>query len=156
MGLPSPFVLPRSEFNAFLFASIGEDGNGTPLSVVSALAQLDIDPWKEAARLSDLPKATAAAALDGLIRRLPVGRWDPSDTRKIAARLIELLPRSDPVVRRGGVEPGGRAKARPSIVVWFIVLAFSGYAIFGMAVSWAPRWGDHAASPPVSYELGPQ
>jgi hypothetical protein len=158
--LPSPFALPYSRFNAFLFASIGEDGNGMPLSVVSALARLDIDPWQEAARLSDLPKTAAAAALDGLIRRLPAGRWDSSDTRKIAARLIELLPRSDLVVRHGGAEPRGRAKARSSIVLWLIVLALGGYAIFGMSVSWAPRWGDHGASTPISdgssWETGPQ
>jgi hypothetical protein len=71
MTLPSPFTLPRSQFNEFLFASIGKEGNGMPVSVVSALARLEIDPWQEAARLSDLPKELAAAALERLIRRLP-------------------------------------------------------------------------------------
>jgi hypothetical protein len=33
-----------SEFNPFLFAVIGEDGNETPLSVVSALARLVCGP----------------------------------------------------------------------------------------------------------------
>ena len=151
MALPSPFALPNSAFNAFLFASIGEDGNGMPLSVVSALARLDIDPWQEAARLSGLPRAAAAAAtLDGLIRRLPAGRWDQSDTRRITARLIDLLPGSDPVARRDEAKPGGRAKATPSIIVWLIVLALGGYVLFGMAASWAPRPVDHGASAPVS------
>jgi hypothetical protein len=153
--LPSPFVLPYSRFNAFLFASIGEDGNGMPLSVVSALARLDIDPWQEAARLSDLPRATAASALDGLIRRLPAGRWDQSDTRKIAARLIELLPGGDSVARGGAAESGRRAKATPSTVVWLIVLALGGYALFGMAASWAPRPVDHGASALISNGIRP-
>jgi hypothetical protein len=54
--LPSPFSLPYSKFNEFPFASIGKEGNGMSLSVVSALARFEMDPWQEAARLSDLPK----------------------------------------------------------------------------------------------------
>ena len=72
-----------------------------PLSVVSALARLEVDPWQEAARLADLPKELAAAALDGLIRRLPAGGWDQAETRKIADRLIELLPRRTAAARSG-------------------------------------------------------
>jgi hypothetical protein len=38
----------RSEFDAFLFASIGEEKNGTPLSVLSALARLEaLEPFVE-------------------------------------------------------------------------------------------------------------
>jgi hypothetical protein len=39
---------PGSEYDDFLFASMGEDRNGLPLSVLSALARLDVDPWEEA------------------------------------------------------------------------------------------------------------
>ena len=42
----------RSDFNAFLYASIGEDRADGELSVVSALARLDVDPWQEAEKLS--------------------------------------------------------------------------------------------------------
>jgi len=37
------------EFNPFLFAFIGTDRAGGQLSVVSALARLDLDAWAEAA-----------------------------------------------------------------------------------------------------------
>lgn len=132
--LPSPFSLPRSEFNEFLFARVGEEGNGMPLSVVSALARLDLDPWKEAARLSDLPKELAAAALDGLIGRLPAGSWERSDSQKIAARLIELLPRRGPVAQSGRTKPGGRENAsRANVMVWLIILALGAAALFHMA-----------------------
>lgn len=50
-----------SEFNDFLYAPIGGAGNEMPLSVLSALARLNLDPWKEAAELSDLPKHRHAA-----------------------------------------------------------------------------------------------
>ena len=38
------------EFDEFLGASIGEDRNGTGLSVLSAFARLNVDPWEEATR----------------------------------------------------------------------------------------------------------
>jgi hypothetical protein len=37
--------LPRSEFDEFLFASVGDDSNAMPLSVLSMLARLDIDAY---------------------------------------------------------------------------------------------------------------
>jgi hypothetical protein len=45
----------RSEFDDFLYAAIGADRNESPLSVLSALARLNLDPWQEAAELSELP-----------------------------------------------------------------------------------------------------
>jgi hypothetical protein len=50
-----------------------------PLSVLSALARLDVDPWEEAAKLSELPKDTAAQRLASFIVRLPGGRWTQAD-----------------------------------------------------------------------------
>ena len=82
----------RPEFNNFLYALIGADRNEMPLSVLSALARLDIDPWEEAAELAELPKDTATQRLAALIARLPDPRWVQADSRAIADRLIELLP----------------------------------------------------------------
>jgi hypothetical protein len=42
-----------SEFDRFLFALLGGEDE-VSLSVVSVLAQQDMDPWQEAARLSQL------------------------------------------------------------------------------------------------------
>jgi hypothetical protein len=70
-------VIP-SEFNDFLFASIGEQENETPLSVLSALARLDVEPWQEAARLAQLPKDQAIQDLSSMIGELPGGRWKAS------------------------------------------------------------------------------
>jgi hypothetical protein len=83
----------RPEFDDFLFAPVGVERNEMLLSVLSALARLGVDPWEEAAELSELPKDTAAQRLASLIARLPVGRWAQTDSRAIADRLIELLPR---------------------------------------------------------------
>jgi hypothetical protein len=82
----------RPEFDDFLYAPIGADDGEMPLSVLSALARLDLDPWQEAAELCELPTGTAAQRLAALIARLPGGRWTLADSRAMADRLIELLP----------------------------------------------------------------
>ena len=61
------------EFENFLFAPIGADRNGMLLSVLSALARLDIDPWQEAVQLAALPEETATRRLSSLIAALPDG-----------------------------------------------------------------------------------
>jgi hypothetical protein len=83
----------RSEFDDFLYAAVGVERNEMPLSVLSMLVRLNLDPWKEAADLSELPKDTATERLTMLIARLPGGRWAQADLRAIADRLIALLPR---------------------------------------------------------------
>jgi hypothetical protein len=85
--------IPGAEFNEFLFAPIGEDRNGMLVSVLSALARLDVDPWLEAAKLAQLPGETATQRLASLIDSLNDRDTSSLDPTKIAARLIALLPR---------------------------------------------------------------
>jgi hypothetical protein len=103
MTLPARFSLLHSDLNDFLFASVGNQRNGMPLNVVSALTRLDVDPWEEAARLATLPKALAAEALEPMIARLPIFRRQQSDNLVISWRLVELLPTGQQAVtpRRG-------------------------------------------------------
>ena len=89
------FLVLGSEFDDFLFAPIGEDRNDMPLSVLSALARLDIDPWHEAAELARLPRETATQRVASLIAALPDGSWVHLDPGTISARLVALLPRRD-------------------------------------------------------------
>jgi hypothetical protein len=42
------FSLEHSDLNGFLFSAIGREPSGVTLSVVSFLARLDVDPWREA------------------------------------------------------------------------------------------------------------
>ena len=81
-----------STFDTFLFAPIGEDRNGLRLSVVSALARLGLDPWREAATLAGLPADTAAQKLAVLFRALPDDSLIDRDRDSMATRLIALLP----------------------------------------------------------------
>jgi len=144
MALPARFSLLESEFNEFLFGTVGEERIGVPLSVLSAFARLGLDPWLEAARLSDLPRESAVAALSGTIARLPVGRWEASETRGIAARLIEALP------PRGSASPAGPAKAngtrRSRLPLWLIVIALGAGVFLGVAIGGELPWSGSTAS----------
>ena len=96
------------EFDTFLFASVGDELDGAPLSVLSALSRLDLDPRDEAGRLSHLTKEAAADQLATMISRLSDRRWTLSEAHRIAVRLIERLPmlgQMQPCLRAAGV-PG--------------------------------------------------
>jgi hypothetical protein len=65
------------------------------LSVLSALARMDVDPWEEAAHLATMPKALAERTLASAIDK--VFTLDPHspEAEAVAARLVQLLPRGD-------------------------------------------------------------
>lgn len=92
MTLRPQYALGHSPYNPFLFAAVGEERNGATLTVQSALTRLGLDPWREAARLSGLPRDTAAGALAVTIAMLPEGDWKASESDVIAARLVSWLP----------------------------------------------------------------
>jgi hypothetical protein len=81
------------EFHEFLYAPIGQDDDGMMLSVLSALARQDVDPWEEAARLARLPKETAVKQLIALLDTPRPRPLASPDAARIAVRLIALLPR---------------------------------------------------------------
>jgi len=92
MALPANFSLLHSELNAFLFAHLGEEENGLPLTVLSALTRLGADPWAEGARLSELPRDAAVRALVTMIAMFPSEKRDFSEVTALAEKLAALLP----------------------------------------------------------------
>ena len=100
MALSARFSLLHSDLNDFLFASVGDEQNGMPLSVISALTRLGLEPWEEAARLAALPKALAVEALAPMIARLSLAWQQRSENLAIAQRLVELLPMRGQVAGR--------------------------------------------------------
>ena len=90
----SPFFRDTA-FDPFLFSAIGEERNGMLLSMVSALARLDLDPWREAASLSRLPAKAATERLTALLTSMPSAQIEPPAPATIL-RLINLLPRATP------------------------------------------------------------
>jgi len=148
-----------SEFEDFLFAPIGEDRNGMPLSVLSALARLDVDPWQEDAKLAPLSGETATQRLVSLIAALPDGPSAHPDPRTIAARLIALLPG-----RAGSKIPsretllgiGAITNTQAVIYVTFIFMAFLLVAQNILVSRQPTAQVDNAHAPARSIVLPPQ
>lgn len=79
-------------FDGFLYAPVGEDRRGNIVTVLSALARLQLDPWDEAADLSNLSGDGARERLDGLLTRFADVPDLRLDHTQIAWRLAALLP----------------------------------------------------------------
>jgi len=92
---------PDKQFEPFLHAVIHEDGQGPALTVLSALARRDLDPWEEAASLAGLAPEAAIVKLIALLRAMPPGQRSPDAA--LPARLQALLPRARTV--RADVRP---------------------------------------------------
>jgi hypothetical protein len=134
------------EFGEFLYAPIGSERNGMTLSLLSALARLNIDPWEEASRLAQLPKSTATQRLASLIARLPQGAWAEADCCTIADRLIELLPRpsrSD----SSSTEDAQSRRINPSAAPIVIAVALGLAALFLVATREPSSRGDASDTP---------
>lgn len=115
-----------SEFDAFLFAPIGESGNGMPLTVLSALARQNVDPWQEAANLARLPREAATQRLTSWLAALSGGLSADRESGTIAARLIALLPHRvvvSPPLNLASIADGRIKVSRP-VTVFVIFMAF--------------------------------
>ncbi len=121
MTLRPEYSLGHSEYNAFLFAAVGEEKVGLPLTVLTALTRLGFDPWREAARLSDLPRETAARVFAVTIAMLPEGDWKASESEAIAVRLVNRLPgRSAAVIPSVVAGRGGSEKMKAGFATWLV------------------------------------
>ena len=69
--LRTPYRALRPDLDGFLFSQAGDERRGIPLSMISVLTRLGLDPWEEAGRLSSLSKPEATEQLARLLRELP-------------------------------------------------------------------------------------
>ena len=102
MALRAEYTLHYSDLGGFLEESIWEERDGSMLSVLSALARLDKDPWEEANRLALMSREAAAVSLAEILALLPSNgpRRPSEDLKAIAHRLVLALP------DRGGARKG--------------------------------------------------
>jgi len=134
------------EFDDFLFAPIGEDRNGTTLSVLSALARFDLDPWQETASLAGMPKERATMRLAVLIAATSADLTTGLSAATIAARLIALLPQRS--IHKGAapaalITAAAFATSRLFIPLSLLALLLAGYFIF-IAHSSSPVGGPNS------------
>jgi hypothetical protein len=127
MTLRPEYSLGHSPYNAFLFAAVGEEKIGGPLTVLTALTRLGFDPWREAARLADLPRETAARVFAVSIAMLPEGDWKASESEAIAARLVSWLPgqssQAIPLVEGGHIGDRKMKSGIATMLAWGVLAA---------------------------------
>lgn len=145
MTRPSATSSLGSQFNAFLFASIDEAASEMPLSVVSALARLDLDPWQEAAELSQLPRESAVQRFAAGLSKLPGDDLAHSDAQTIAQRLIALLP-GHADRRIGSSRPGDGSGTSPQIDPNVVLMLFALMLVIAMAISGLSRLSASASA----------
>jgi len=146
MTLRQAYAPELPEMDPFLFASVGEEVNGIPLSVLSALARLGVDPRDEAARLSHLTSKAAASQLARMFARLPDRPWTSPEIRRIASRLVELLP-APPKGADNGQVTCATNRSRHLI---YLALALSGALVFGLIAHGHVTSDGHETTSPVS------
>ncbi len=128
---PDVFALKNSSVEAFLYADIGEELNGSKLTILSMIARLGSDPWAEAARWAALPRAGAIESLAQDIDQMPLVPSALGEARATATRLVQLLPATTSGAQQGGVAKT-EASAMPN---WLPVTLLYGAMALGMAVS---------------------
>jgi hypothetical protein len=131
MTLRCAYAPMLPEFDAFLFASVGEELDGMPLSVLSALSRLGLEPRDEAARLAHLTRSAAADQLARMIARLSDRQWSQSEAQRIANALIERLP----IRNASGKAPRRARSTEPAFgfrVPSFLSLALALAALVGL------------------------
>jgi hypothetical protein len=93
MATASASTRLSDEYNAFLRSVLWLDRGAAPLTVLSALARLDVDPWQAAAQLAELPEPSACSKLASMLANLPGGPGMRQDIDALCARSVRLLPR---------------------------------------------------------------
>lgn len=118
------------ELEPFLHAEILREDNGMVLTVASAFARLDLDPWHQAALLARLSEAAAAASLAALLGRLDLA--PRADAKIIASRLVPLLPRGETPARprENGAAPPAARSSIPLWLFWAAILAAAAYMVW--------------------------
>jgi len=92
------------------------------LSVLSALTRMDVDPWEEATRLAAMPKAIAERTLVATLNRVLGKSSNPSETKEVAARLVQLLPHQG---EDGTIAPPETARVGIQQTYWWVWLGFA-------------------------------
>jgi len=139
----------RGVFDRFLYAGVGADANGTEVTVLSALARRDLDPWEEAAEMSKLSADKALRKLVAMLETLP-GHESLEGRTAVAGRLVSLLPHSAEV--RALAPPSLRREqaAKPPFQVNMLALV-CGYLFAMVLVCW--WFAGNSSTPAVATDV---
>jgi len=140
------------KFDNFLYAPIGEDKNGLSLTVLSALARQNVDPWDEAADLCRLPGGAAMRKLTEMIAALPQGALAECEPNAVAARLIVLLPHSTVFnLSAQNAIPGVEAvKRSTAVTIMLSIAAYMALLLFGQWLIASVQMSNHTDTAPTA------
>jgi hypothetical protein len=133
-------------YDEFLYAQLGEEANGMQLSVLSALARQNVDPWEIAERLTSLPREPAILFLTPLLSSTPAGLETPECT---AARLIAMLPLQHDDTATAGIFNIGLNSEQPDTAIskMWLIAAFALYMLFSQLLLAGLSPGEIADKP---------
>jgi len=119
------------EFERFLYASVGEDRNGSIVTVLSTLARLNLDPWQEARELASLGREAAGARLSALLSRVRDVPALEQDDGMVAQELTGLLP-DHATQATAGSTSGAKGWTMSTGLIWTLmaVLFFATQLLF--------------------------
>ena len=131
----------KNDFDEFLFAPVGHDASGAPVSLLTTFGRLGIDGWEEAEVLARMSTDEATTRLAGLLAQPPNGTA-PDESVKIAERLVVLLHRRPAVKARYSAPPPltattMRAWKLDPAVFYFVGSITVGVLIFIVIWRWA-------------------
>jgi len=152
VSVPQAFPPLGQEYEPFLYAIVCNEGNGMPLTVVSAIARSGADPWKEAARIAKMPKIVA---LDALARMIP--ERSGADGVAIANRLLALLPlgRENKIISIVGAKNGAPRWSSLVPVVFVLLLGLALVSTFGKTPHWDAGQHETPSSAPIADKADP-
>ena len=113
-----------TDFDRFLYAYVGEDGNGSVVTVLSTLARLGLDPWKEASELGALSRDAASSRLSKLLASFRDVPALVRDHGSIAEKLTRLLPEHRSRVSGRSRSPASQVTpvSRGAVIAIFMIL----------------------------------
>lgn len=128
------------EFERFLFASVGEDRNGSAVTVLSALARLELDPWSESADLAILGDEAAHKRLGELLAKFKDVPSLGNDHGKMAKELSLLLPEQAAIRSfNGSASLAMVGRCGPGRALWtilaFVFVLFQLWMLVGSGVA---------------------
>jgi hypothetical protein len=143
-------VNPLSDFDDFLFAIICEERDSTELSMLSALARSDVDPWEEAARISKLDAAAAEEAVAAIVERT-MAHGTPGQKAVTTERLLRLLPGQRATGKSASHAMLSRTAKTPDLGMQMLIFLVGWWSFVMVVAAFAPQKTTTGADAPPAY-----
>jgi hypothetical protein len=162
-----------ARYSDFLYAAVGADADsGLAVSVLSALARHDVDPWETAESFARMPESAAVERLAAILKRVPCVASGREHPLLLARRLIALLPEGptvtsatapaagaelllDRVFARHAAATLDRVRRRPTVHYLFFYFMFIVFLICSQWLSPSAEQGPADGAAPTSEMRAP-